>query len=225
MLMELKNVFGIESDIQENTNEVLMSPKDRFTLEFSTEFIITLNQHVLKLSPSINKIDNILEILLKNNLNDSLIYVNDLKRFKVLFEKIIQNILDLMECIAGEKVINRKVLQFYTLIDEYRSTDLKLNFFDSIDLLVENSAKLCTQLNENAIKSDQEIILNTVNLDRFYNSSSILKKLLFDKFMYAKKKSDDERKESKPNSPNSTSSSPLTNNIELKDKTFYLEVS
>ena len=129
-----------------------------------------------------------------------------------------------MECIAGEKFINRKVLEFYTLVDEYRTFDLKLNFFDTLDLLTENLTKFCAQINENSIKGDQEIILKTVDLDIFYNSCSILKKLLFDKYVNAKKKSDEKTKESKPNSPNSPPSSPLAKNIELKEKIFYLEV-
>ena len=105
-----------------------IKPIDRFTLEFSTEFILTLNQYVLKLSSSIKKIDNFLENALKNISNDSLIYTNDLKCFKVLFERIIHSILNLMECIGGGKLLNRRMTDFYTLIDEFCTTYLKLNF-------------------------------------------------------------------------------------------------
>jgi len=213
--MELKTVFEIEASTQ--INDMQIQPTDRFTLEFSTEFILTLNQYVLKLSSSINKIDNFLENALKNISIDSLIYTNDLKCFKVLFERIIHNILNLMECIGGEKFLNRRMTDFYTLIDEYCTTDLKLNFFDTLDLLVENALMLGDQIHENAV-------LKAINLDAFYNPSSILKKMLFEKFIYAKKQSEEKKKESKPNSPNSPPSSPIAKNVHLKEKFFFLEV-
>ena len=211
-------MFEIEAGSYNEFQHNQIKPKDRFSLNFSTEMILNLNKYVLKLSSSINKIDGVFELISKNVQNDSLVYLNDLNCFKVRFEKIILNILSLMECIGGEKFLDQKILDFYALINEYRSKDLRYDFFDSLNTLMDNSEAFCKKLH------GQEIAMKTINLELFHNPALILKKFLFEKYVYAKRQADENKKGSKPNSPSSPPGTPSTRNNDAKEKLFFLEV-
>ena len=240
---EIKTIFEIETSSYEILPIIDTLPKqsqhhhhhhhhkihDILSFKFSKDFISHLTHFMSQLTNAVQKIEHVCEFSLKNSPNstfgDSLHYINDLTHFKRLFEQTKRIVLRLIECVNGENIMNSRVLEFYTFLNEYHTLDCRSNFFEAFQLLVDSSSKLCDKIAEASLKSQEKITFDTLNLELFYNPCSILKRVLFEKYMTAKKQLE---KDSKSNSPTSmspiTSMSPTPKNVDMKEKFYLLEV-
>jgi hypothetical protein len=201
---------------------------------------------------SINRIEELLGQKINANLaksiqNSMTLFQLELKNYRELFTYLRDLFARLNECVGAATSdmtaakIQDDLIELESLIRTYRSeNDLKLNFFQTLNLLIENSLKLTDRiflairrLDESDAEAESSTLaasfIDCVDLNVMYEPYRCLSKLLYEKYSSCKQdfivKCKQQQQESdSTNQAASKSSLVDLKQLELKDKHFYLEV-
>lgn len=218
----------------EKTGHELVNSK--LSYQFSAEFQLNCEEFLKIAETELDKIDNLLfKTSDQSNSYEISLLLTELNDYIRLFQTIKENFSNLLNSFRGVQVLNEKTLNFYELINQFRSKDTKSNFFDMFKVIVSNSSILCDlfqkeyesikladssqALNETSVK--RKTNMDRLNLNIFFNPKRLLKRLLFEKYNLALK-NNQKAASIMRTSPTFKFNSPHI--IEKNENIFFLEV-
>lgn len=167
-------------------------------------------------------LDQINELLKKNDevcTNFSLIVLkDDLVKYKIVLQKINNNITTILNCVKGLDYIDEKISNFYKKIQNFNRNE-KIDFFQACEILVQNSldmSKIFFKMYTETKSLNSNLNLMHLNLEIPIDPYFMIKQLTIDKYNRAVKES------------NGITPMPIATDSESKqiptENLFYLEV-
>jgi len=118
-------------------------------------------------------------------------FVNDLRGSEALLAGLkhyMGQLVDFLGC-GRDELLSDTVLEFYKRLISFRSDNLRLAFFDMVNLILLRVSGLCERLEKEKRAGLAEVEF-CVNLEMFHDPRAVVKKLLFTAYAQVKKEED-----------------------------------